>query len=230
VPIDDVYQVTLTSSVSNQVNMNTVAFRRTVATAIDATAFQTVADDLKELHRQNQSGGLAYVSWRARQVRGTAVTWPSGPDCTPVGGLWFEGTFTAPVAGVESGDLLPQQCAMVTTIRTGTIGRRYRGRFYAGGWSEVSQTNGVWITAHLSAIQTKWNTLFTKYVTDAATTGWQVGVWSYRIASGCAVVSPGGSHTRVESPNPGAAFTVASAFVTRPPVYTQRRRVVGVGI
>jgi len=228
--IDDVYQLTVLSSVSAQVNMNTVAFKRTIEPAPVAADFLPLADALKNIHRANQNTGCSYVSWKARQVRGTEVTWPTGPNCTPLGGLWFEGTLTAPLAGGLSGDLLPQQCAMVTTLRTNTVGRRYRGRYYAGGWGEVSNFSGLWDTSHTSAVQTAWNAFFTTYVTNAATSGWQVGVWSYRIASGCAVLTPGGSHTRLEDANPDEAFTPVSAFVVRPQVFTQRRRVIGVGI
>jgi len=228
--IDDVYQLTINSTISGQVYMNTIALRRTIDTAVVGADFQPPADALKNIHRPSQSSFYSYTTWRARQVRGTAVTWPEGPDCTPIGGLWFEGVFTAPTSGVTSDHVLPQQCAMVTTLRTNTVGRRYRGRLYAAGFGEDSQNAGSFSAPIVAAIQAAWNAFFTTYVTDAATNGWELGIWSYRIASGCAVVSPGGGHVRVEDANPAAAFTRVSAPVTRSAVYTQRRRVVGVGI
>lgn len=228
--IDDVYQLTIQTTVSAQVNMNTVAFRRTIADTLDVGEFQPVADALKEIHRPRQNIGCNYTSWKARQVFGPGVTWPDGPKCNPVGGSWYEGVFTGQQDGAIPGELLPQQCAMVSTFRTGTVGRRYRGRFYAGGWGETYNNAGTWDATALAAIQTAWNAFFTTYVTNAATNGWQLGVWSYRIASGCEPDPSTGKHVRVEDPNPDEAFTPLLAIVSRPRVYTQRRRVIGVGI
>lgn len=227
---DDVFQLTVFSSASSQQYMNTMAFRRTITGSIEAADFQDLADELKEIHRLQQNTGLTYTGWKARQVRGVEVDWPAGPKCSPVGGMWFEGTTTAPNTGDLSGELLPQQCAMVTTVRTGTIGRRHRGRWYAPGFGEISNSSGLWDGSHVAAAQAKWNTFFTKWVTNAVANGWEAGVWSYRTASGCQVDPATGKHIRVEDPNPDDAFTKTSQFFTRPRVQTQRRRVIGVGI
>lgn len=228
--IDDVYILTMGSSISAQVNMNNLAFRRTITGSIEAADFEPMANQFKDIHRAAQSSFLTYTSWKARQVRGSAVTWPPTGKCNPVGGLWFEGLYTAPLSGSATGDVLPQQCAMVTTLRTGTIGRRYRGRVYVGGWAESAQNAGLFDSAVLTPVNAAWDAYFTEWVTDAPTNGWELGVWSTRIASGCERDPATGEHEHVDPPNPGAAFTPLIDVISRQAVYTQRRRVIGVGV
>lgn len=140
--IDDVYTITVRSTWSGQVYMNKLAFVRTEAADVDATQLLGVANAIKEIHRPSQITTFAYTTWEARQVRGANVTYPSGTNCQPEGGLYFDGAMTGSLAGAVAAEALPPQCAMVTTLRTGQIGRRKRGRFYAPGWGELQQDGG----------------------------------------------------------------------------------------
>src|SRR5262245_50199594 len=121
--IDDVYQLSVRSTMTGQVYMNGLAFIRTLAADPTPGEFVTLANAVKEIHRPLQHAGLAYTTWVARQVRGDAVDYPTDEDCTPEGGLYFDGSLTGTLVGADSGDILPHQCAMVTTLRTGQIGR-----------------------------------------------------------------------------------------------------------
>jgi hypothetical protein len=229
VAIDDVYQVSITARTPAGLAMNVYAFKRTSATEPTQSDFQTLSDELKELHRPHQASGVTYTTWRARQVRGTGVTWPTGSACNPVGGNLFEGSLSGTLAGNNVAQALPWQCSLVVTHKTATIGRRHRGRTYVYGFCEDGQDSGTWVSAVQTNIGTNWGTFYTAHAVAAPTSGFQFGIWSYRTASGC-VPGPGGSgHLRVESPSPSTAFSMAVTAVIRSTVYTQRRRVVGVG-
>lgn len=227
--VDDVYQVTITAQAPGGFYQNTYAFNRTSATEPTQADFQTLSDLLKDLYRSDQYNGLTYRTWRARQVRGSGVTWPSGSDCNPTGGALFEGNHSGVVAGGNPGLQLPPQCAMVTTHKTATIGRRARGRTYAFGWCEGDQADGVFSGTSVTGPSGRLTTFYASHAIAAPASGFRFGIWSYRTASGCAVNPATGSHTRVDAPNPAQAFTPCTAFLVRTTVYTQRRRVAGVG-
>jgi hypothetical protein len=228
--IDDVYVLTLTQRVSAGTMQNSLAFIRTLAAEPTNANWQAVADAVKQIHRAPQSSSLTYVSWRARQVRGTDVTWPGGASCTPIGGRLFEGLITLDTIGSGLGDMLPPQCAMVTTLKTGLIGRRFRGRYYAGAWGEDTQTAGTFAATPLNTVTANWTSFVGIYGIPAPVAGFRLGVWSQRTASGCEPDPVTKRHTRVEPPNPAMAFAPIVETVTRPTVYTQRRRVSGVGM
>lgn len=228
--IDDVYQVSVRSTASSQVYMNGLAFVRTSADPVDAAMLTTLASAIKEIHRTYQAPGLTYTTWQARQVRGTNVTYPTGSDCTPEGGLFFDGLLSGSLVGSGVGELLPHQCSLVTTLRTGQIGRRKRGRFYSPGYSENDQAVGLWNPSLITAIQGQWNAFLAIYSVVAPTSGWRVGVWSVREATGCIPHPTERGHLRIDPPNEDEAFTPINGSITRGLVYTQRRRVIGVGI
>jgi hypothetical protein len=162
-------------------------------------------------------------------VRAAGVVYPTGALCNPVGGRVLEGNFTGGTVGTDSGPGLPPQCAMVTTIKTDQIGRRRRGRFYAGGWTESVQTDGTWSSTVLTNVETTWQGFFTEHAVALPTDGFRLGIWSVRTATGCGPDPVTGEHKRLDAPSPDTAFTPAVSFVVRPTVYTQRRRVAGVG-
>lgn len=227
--IEDVYVLTLSARSTAGIVQNSLAFIRTSSTEPIAGDFGALAVAIKDIHRSRQSTGLTYESWKARQVRGVGVTWPTGNDCNPVGGNLFEGLITSNGQGQLAGDGLPPQCALVTTIRTAKIGRRRRGRFFAGGFTETDQNNGVWGSTILTPVDAAWLAFFNTYTVAAPTGGNRLGIWSFRTASGCVANPTGKGHTRVDSPAPEQAFEPATTYTLRPTVYTQRRRVTGVG-
>jgi hypothetical protein len=228
--IDDVYQVTVRSTLLSQVYMNRMAFIRTVGSDVSSAEVLAVGNAMKDIHRASQIQALSYTTYEARQVRGTGVTYPSGADCQPVGGLYFDGALTGTLGGAAVDVALPPQCAMVTTLRTGQIGRRRRGRFYAPGFGEGQQANGAWDTALTTTVSTAWSAFLAAWAVAAPVGGFRLGVWSVREATGCEPNPATGEHVRVDPPSPSTAFTPVIASITRTPVFTQRRRRVGVGI
>jgi hypothetical protein len=229
--VDDVYLLTVSATQLSSLRQNTLAFRLTTEDLAEAADFATIAVAFKEVHRAVQSAGVTYTSWKARQIRGAGVTWPdSGTTCTPTGGQFFEGLFSTNTAGLDlNNDILPPQCALVTTLRSGQIGRSHRGRVFAYGFTEQVQQAGQWISAMLTPLGTAWTTFMSAYADDAPASGYQLGIWSQRIASGCRQL-PGGGHERTGPSNEAAAFTPAISHTIRTTVYTQRRRVTGYGL
>lgn len=228
--VDDTYVLTVSSRSPAGVMQNSLAFNRTIETAPIAGDFATVAIAMKDLYRTSQSTGVTYVGWRARQVRGAGVTWPAGPDCNPIGGNLFEGLFTTNTTGGNPIGMLPAQCAMVVTMKTAQIGRRHRGRNYFSGLTEDNQDAGTWSGSLLTTIDANWLAFYNTYTPAAPVSGFRLGVWSYRTASGCAPNPVTHVHERVDPPSPATAFTPALTYTVRPTVYTQRRRVAGVGM
>jgi hypothetical protein len=56
--------------------------------------------------------------------------------------------------GTGSGDMLPPGVALVTTLRTDSAGRGFRGRVYLGGWDEAANEAGGTATAAAAAAAT----------------------------------------------------------------------------
>jgi hypothetical protein len=231
-PVDDVYLLTVTATQFGNIRQNTLAFVATTPDAADTADFAAIATAYKEVHRPRQHVSVNYTSWKARQIAGAGVVWPStGTTCRPTGGLFFEGTFTTNQAGLNpfSDDALPPQCALVTTLRSGLIGRSHRGRVFSYGYTEADHTDGVWIPTTLTALNTNWDAFYVAYAVAVPASGYRLGIWSQVIASGCRVL-PDGSHERVGIAHPELAFTATTAHVSRSTVYTQRRRVTGHGL
>jgi len=231
VAIDDVYLLTVSAQQLGSLRQNTLAFIATTEDDPEVADFAAIGVAIKDIHRATQHTTVTYSGWKARQIAGSGVSWPStGSTCTPTGGLFFEGTFTTNQSGQSgAGDALPPQCALVTTLRSGLIGRSHRGRVYSYGYSESQQVGGVWAAVDLTAIDTAWNTFYAAYAVAAPASGYRLGIWSTRIASGCRVL-PDGSHERTGIAHPELAFTATTAHVTRSTVFTQRRRVTGIGL
>jgi len=230
--VDDVFQITVSASQFGNLRQNTFAVIQTETGDVNPTDLGILAAAFKEVHRAQQHPSVTYTGWKARQVAGAGVTWPSvGADCTPTGGLFFEGTFLTDTTGgnTGSGEALPPQCALVTTLRSGLIGRSHRGRVFSYGYAEAQQTSGDWASGLLTNIETAWDSFYLAYAVAGPAIGWQFGIWSQVIASGCRVL-PNGGHERVSAAHPELAFTLSTDHVTRSTVFTQRRRVSGHGL
>jgi hypothetical protein len=228
--LDDVYVLQTTNQGPNGFMMNSYAFIRTTEADPAPADFQALAQACKGIMVTFQVDTINYRTWTARQVRGANVTYPSGTSCTPTGGNLFEGTFTSPTSGGSVGtDPLPWQCSLVVTHKSGSIGRRHRGRTYCFGLNETLQTAGVWTTTVQGQINTAWSTFYAAYAVAAPVSNFRFGIWSVRTATGCGPGPNGKGHVRIDAPNPAQAFTPANTFIVRPTVYTQRRRVTGIG-
>lgn len=118
------------------------------------------------------------------------------------------------VAGNGGGDPLPPQCAGVISWRTALSGRSYKGRTYLFGFEESAQTNGLWNTDGLNLITATRDTLLQYFGPTGSNSDFRLCVIS-RYANKVKRATPIG--TNILS---GAVRNI---------VYTQRRRVTGVG-
>lgn len=227
--VDDAYKLDLFQSFLGQRVMNSLAFSRKAETATTQAECAALALDWKNFLIQFQAASLTHVSWRMVQLSGAGVTY-SAVDCTREGGEAFEGAYTGTLVGAMAGEALPPQCARVTTLMTGLVGRRRRGRFYQAGIIEGITQDGVFGSGEMATHQALWDAQLAQYSPGGTDPTWSVGVWSQRIATGC---EPSGAHphnmTNVSTPNPTDAFRPVSVFRCRNIVYTQRKRTIGVG-
>jgi len=224
----DVYKVSILAQGQGSTYMNTYAAEQKPA-SVTVADFATLANALKELVRAQQSQTITYRSWRAVQVRGGDVT-PIAAECRRTGGVLFEAAYSGTVIGGNTdAQVLPPQSALVVTLNTGKIGRRFRGRTYHFGMCEIDQQAGAWQSAILTALGTSITSFMAIYGSGGTSPLWTLGVWSERIATGCVPnVGTKGVHN-VDLPNLAGAFSAVTGMVARPTVFTQRRRTLGVG-
>jgi len=226
---DDVYRWNGFATQSLNQYMADFAFQSRLPGDPTPADLQTLADDLMAVFRPGQVTAVDWKTWTFTQLWGSNMT-IDAPRCRRLGGKAYAGAFTPPTTGTNNAtDALPPQCAMVTTLSTGFVGRRKRGRNYMFGTAEGDQIAGTYSTSVVSAAQARWNTLVTKYGLNAVTGSFRLGVWSERTASGCIPNETGGGHTQIDTPHPELAFTAISSAQVRNTVFTQRRRTLGVG-
>lgn len=228
--IGDVWKLQTTAMFLGQTHLNTLHFECKTATEPTTAVMAALAVEMKDLHRARQADIYAYQRWKATQVRGAGISYPP-PKYTRVGGLFLEGNFTSNQNGTMiDTQQLPPQCAFVITLKSPNIGRSRRGRIYIGGLTESQQQGGTWDPATVTAFTTTWNTFMAKYVWPAGTSpDFSMAVWSETIATGNKA-RPGGGYDHVATPSPETAGVGVISVVHRTTVYTQRRRVLGVGI
>jgi hypothetical protein len=230
--VGDIYRLNVRATCQSQHYINTLALTWLGPTVPDPvpTDFGTVASDFLTIWLSHQKNQVVWDSWTSTQLWGAGMTLDP-PKCRRLGGKIFAGAISPTQSGALTlPDLLPPQCALVTTLISGYGGRRRRGRWYAFGFSEDDENAGIWGSTLTGPITTNLTTFINKYKTPGGTSPtWKVGIWSERTASGC-IPGPGGKgHVKVDDPHPELAWTDINNFTLRPTVYTQRRRVVGVG-
>jgi hypothetical protein len=227
--VGDVFKLVVTMTQANSYMQNTYAFK--VLQAGDVSVAQSIllANDFKEAFRPQQVSGVVYRSWKLYQVFGGGVDYTQTP-CKREGGRVLEQAYGGTVAGGDASQALPPQCAWVITLYSDQIGRRHRGRIYVPGFSENKQSDGNWGAAELTTMNTALATLVNKYGPSGTATDFQWGIWSERTAFGCVTRDvPPYDHYQADTPAPQLAFTPLDRVLARGIVYTQRRRVIGVG-
>lgn len=104
----------------------------------------------------------------------------------------------------NAADMLPPQNAAVLSLKTGLAGKKYRGRSFIGPLSENDQIAGTWNSTLLAAMDN---------LGDALMSDWP------SLFTGSLVIYHKGDGTS----------TPVNSYVSRPTVYTQRRRTIGRG-
>lgn len=200
---NDIYALSIRGTVNGSQTINTLAFKQLSATAGDTRI--TLAQDWDT---------NIMPSW----VSGISNQWSvvdySVRDVVPGTGAEVVVAPAAARVGNDVSDPLPPSDAMVFTLRTTLKGRSFRGRVYWGGMAESSQSGGLFTSAWVANRTAVRSTIFGRYITNAATTGYQIGVIS--------TVSNG-------IPRPSPVFTPLFDIQVQPRVRTIRRRQIGVG-
>lgn len=146
--------------------VNKLAFRQETADSASSPGVDLVLafqEDLEALYVECFS--LRY--WvRGYQVRG--ITDPTyGFDVTGLA-----------VQGIRTGEQLPPQVSAVLTLRTGLIGRSYRGRIYLPPANEGASIAGVWGPGYQGFCQDFGNTLALGVTNSVTGWGATCGVYS----------------------------------------------------
>lgn len=206
--IGDIIQVVLSYTLGGSICQNTYGFR-VDAGVVSGTDLLSDMDAHVDANGQDFFDSFMYAKgsyaslYEAKAIDvkpGTAA--PVAIVLTRSGGA---GAATEP---------LPQQCALVTTQRTALAGRAYRGREYEGGLLESAQNQGIWTAGALGNSLRHQNWLLDRYGPAHTNTNFTWAVISRylnNVKRGVPVATP------------------ITSFTQRGIVYTQRRRVVGVG-
>jgi hypothetical protein len=142
-------------------------------------------------------------------------------DTSDTGDEMVELPLTQPNPGLLAGDSLPNQNAVVVGLRTGTKGRRRRGRFYLPGIVETSSTDGMLTGAQLTAVQGLAQGVINFYGPTGSETDYRAVVYSPPTPPFKPKVAPP-VHT-------DTIVTQITAHDIDEVIRTQRRRSIGVG-
>jgi hypothetical protein len=201
----ELYQVTLVLAEAGQTVENVLMFRE--RTGISTTA--QIVSSVKNF----------WSIYRAIIVDDCTVQELRAKRMTPIqlDAEIFQPT-TGQEAGGHGGDPINNMVALVTTLRTGTAGKRHRGRVYSPGVPAGSTTdatnkaNGTF----LGEVATMWATVLTQYGDASGTDPYlALGIYSRVI---------GGTH-----PYTVAGWQAVTQMVPRQILGSQRRRREGVG-
>jgi len=237
--VDDIYEVVSTQSYlgSTVLNVFHLQVRAALSSASAAqTAFQTAADDFKEMQRVNQSSLLAYSTWKAFQVAGAGVTY-STSTCRRSGGDVYEGNHTGGLTGGNTTSAgTASYNALVSALKTGLSGRSRRGAIYMGGipYTTLDTSNeNQFLATYIALVVTQQAIFFNKYKQTGGTSAdFQWVVWSKFIASGCKYVpaSPKWIYTHVQPGDAVASAASVTSVTPRSLVVPMRRRKFGRGV
>jgi|SRR6266540_1774179 len=228
--IGDVWKLNVRSTQFSQVYQNSIYLATETSSLVSQADLQTVADALKEVFRPLQSNTLTYTTWTANEVKSSLVIYDTAL-CKRSGGLAFDGALTGTISGAGVSAAAPPQASIVTTWLTGLVGRSRRGRIYMPALESASVTNGKVTGSTLTALTTNLNAWKGVYHALGTSAVFTQCVFSDVIAFGCRA---GATHphapVRYSVPNPANARQDVVTFKVRDIIYTQRRRVIGVGL
>lgn len=138
-----------------------------------------------------------------------------------VGDEMYELQIPQPADGSVAGDCLPGQNAVVVSLKTGSKGRRKRGRFFLPGISETGTANGRLTGAQLTAVTALGTAILDRYGPGGAQPNY-----------GLVIYSPPTPPFKPKAPPPihtDTLITPVRTVDTDEVIRTQRRRAIGVG-
>lgn len=184
------------------------------------------------LQQVSASGGPEdmLASWAATimplvvAATGAEVNWDGliASDTSEAGDESVDLGLTQPNPGAITGDTMPGQNAVVIQLRTGTKGRRRRGRFFLPGLVETGHTNGRITGAQQTAIQGLAQGLINTYGPAGSETNYRLVVYSPEVLT----FAP----PKPKKPRPGTIITRITGTNIDEVVRTQRRRSIGTGV
>lgn len=157
---------------------------------------------------KNSSGGLLFSLSSALSSNHLLVK-----DVRPGTAATYERVYTS-VAGAGVGDMVPPQASVVFTLRTALRGRSFRGRFYLPGLVEGDQAAGNLTAGAITNMGTIGTQLLAVFGPSGTNGDWRLAVIS-RFTNGAA--------------RPLPIATQVTSIAVNTVLYTQRRRVAGVG-
>lgn len=117
-------KILFTSSLSGETLSTSIVVRQD---DVVAPAIATVGDDVKDWWNVALGGAAAHKSFCAPSVSLSEVQLRRVVPVEPVIQSYTTGL---PIAGTAAGQSLPPSSAVVASLRTAKIGKRYRGRMY----------------------------------------------------------------------------------------------------
>jgi len=166
IPVDNVVQLELVYQLNGETAENVLHYKPDVT--VTAALMTELCVDMVTWYNTLLKPYVS-VQMALANVRATDMTTQTGPVVDYGTGL--------PAFGGQTGDPLPNNCAIVFTKRTALRGRSYRGRIYHMGIPE-SQSSGNFIGgALLIALQSAYLAVINRSTTGAS---WELGVVSRR--------------------------------------------------
>jgi hypothetical protein len=152
------------------------------------------------------------------------VNWESliASDTSETGDESVDLELTQPMPGALGSDCLPGQNAVCVQLRTGTKGRRRRGRFFLPGVTETGHQNGRLTGAQLTAVQGLAQGIVNAYGPAGTETSYRLVVFSPEVLT----FPP----PKPKKPRPGTIISRIVGTNIDEIVRTQRRRSIGTGI
>lgn len=155
---------------------------RNTTGAPSLASISTLLDEVDKLYTGPSYGGGA-TFWSGSTTNGCVLDTISG---TVLDGVTATVVKTVNQAGANTADPLPAGVALVITHRTGTRGRRFRGRTYIGGLGEDFNTaTGFPDATAIGLYVSQW----TQFRTALAAINWEFVVASYVASVATSVVS-----------------------------------------
>ena len=142
-------------------------------------------------------------------------------DVAPTGAEQVLQALTQPMPGTQAGDCLPGQNAVLVAFKTGTKGRRNRGRFYLPGIAEASTTNAHLSGAQLTAVQALAASLISHYGPGGSEPQWRLCIYS--------PIDTTPPPPKPFKPKTDELVTPITTSQVDTVIRTQRRRTIGVG-
>lgn len=184
--IADCYRVAVRGHNSaGQICVNVLHFSKPGATS--EASFRTALDaNLRNIYL---AGGVTGVGTSGWGTFGGGSSYVDDYTITKLDGVSASLTIPMPINGSASGDNLPPDTALVTTLRSSSRGRSKRGRTYWWGGTEANNgSDGRVLAANLLEFQANWNAVLVAPAnTDAILSVASYTLGTFAIVTSCTV-------------------------------------------